>query len=85
MPALNFPTMSNSASKQLETYPSLVRITEKQACTAALVFMLFTWLLFSATAAILFLALLLPGHFGLSDLLRALGDLLPVDPVIYAT
>lgn len=77
--------MSNCASNQLEANLPLVRITEKHACRAALALMLFTWLVFSAAAAILFLALFLPGHLGLSDLLRALGDLLSADSLIYTT
>jgi hypothetical protein len=39
----------------------------------------------NATSAILLAALFFPGHLGLSDLLRAIGELLPIDPVGYTT
>jgi len=47
--------------------------------------LLFAWFVFSAATAILLVALSLPRQGGLSALLQVLGDLLPSDPVIYAT
>jgi hypothetical protein len=45
--------------------------------------LLLVWVVFSA--AILVVALLLPGHLGLSDLLQTLGNLPPTDSPSFMT
>jgi hypothetical protein len=68
---------------QLET--KFVQSAEKPAYAGSLALLLLTWVAMNATSAILLAALFFPGHLGLSDLLRAIGELLPIDPVGYTT
>ena len=60
-------------------------IAEKPGYVVALGVLLVIWVLFSAATVFLLLALFLPDHAGLNATLRALGDLLPSNPVIYTT
>ncbi|HXO95419.1 MAG TPA: hypothetical protein VN857_02455 [Chthoniobacterales bacterium] len=74
----------NAIAKKETTLPFSSNV-EQQTCTALLGLLLFAWFVFNVTTAILLIALYLPGHAGLGDLLQALSHLLPADPVIYAT
>jgi hypothetical protein len=62
-----------------------IAITEKQSYAAALGMLLVVRFLLSVATAILLVALFLPDHAALSDLLRTLDDLPPTDPVGYTT
>jgi hypothetical protein len=83
MRAIIFPGMNNTVDHQPET--TFVRTTEEQDYSGPLAFLVMASLLLSATTAILIVALYLPGHLGLGDLLRVIGDLLPTDLVSYTT
>jgi hypothetical protein len=83
MRAIIFPAMNDNVDHQPETM--FVRTTEEHDYAGPLAFLLLASLVSSATTAILIVALYLPGHLGLGDLLRAIGDLLPTDPVSYTT
>ena len=75
--------MNNTVDHQPET--TFVRTTEEHDYAGPLAFLVMASLLLSATTAILIVALYLPGHLGLGDLLKAIGDFLPTDPVSYTT
>jgi hypothetical protein len=75
--------MSDTVDHQPET--TFVRATKEQNYAGPLVFLLLVSLLLSVTMAILIVALYVPGHSGLADWLRAIGDLLPIDLVSYTT
>jgi hypothetical protein len=83
MRAIIFPGMNDNVDHQPETM--FARTTEEHDYAGPLAFLLLASLVSSATTAILIVALYLPGHLGLGDLLRAIGDLLPTDPVSYTT
>jgi hypothetical protein len=83
MRAIIFPGMSDNVDHQPETM--FVRNTEEQNYAGPLAFLLLASLLLSVTMAILIVALYVPGHSGLADWLRAIGDLLPIDLVSYTT
>jgi hypothetical protein len=67
------------------THPSLGQTAEKPAYAVALACLLLVWAVLNVATAILVVALLIPGHLGLSDLLQALCKLLPTDRLIYTT
>ena len=75
--------MSDTVDHQPET--TFVRTAKERNYVGTLVFLLLVSLLLSVTMAILIIALYLPGHSGLGDWLRAIGDLLPTDLVSYTT
>jgi len=81
--ATHFSGMNRSLDYELQTHPSLGQTEKKPA--VALACLLLVWAVFSVATAILVAALLLPGHLGLSDLLQALGNLLPADAPMYTT
>jgi hypothetical protein len=83
MPALYFPIVSKT--DQIETNQSFARTVDIHVYAGLLAFLLLTWLALSVATAILWTALFLPGHLGLSGLLRAINDLLPTDPASYTT
>jgi len=83
--ATHFLGMNRSLDYELQTPPSLGQTEKKPAYAVALACLLLVWAVFSVATAILVAALLLPGHLGLSDLLQALGNLLPADASMYAT
>ena len=80
-----FSVMNRSLDYELQTHPSLGQTAEKPPYAVALACLLLVWAVLSVATAILVVALLLPGHLGLGDLLQALVNLLPADPLIYAT
>jgi hypothetical protein len=59
--------------------PSLGKTEAKPAWRVALDCLLVVWAVFAVAMAILVIAVFIPGHLGLSDLLQALGNLLPPD------
>jgi len=71
--------MNRSVDYELRSHPSLAKTEEKLGYTVALACLLLIWTVFSLATAILMIALLVPGHLGLSALLQALGNLLPAD------
>jgi hypothetical protein len=76
--------MNRSLDYELPTHLSLGQTAEKAAYAVALACLLLVWPVLSVATAILVVALLLPGHLGLSDLLQALGNLLPGrSPILY--
>ena len=77
--------MSNIIDHQLETNRSFARTAQKNTYAGPLGFLLLAWFAMSVAAVISLVALCLPGHLGLSELLRAIGDLLPTDPASYTT
>lgn len=77
--------MNRCLDYEVQTLPSLARSAEKPAWTMALVCLLLVWVVFTLGTAILVVALLLPGDLGLSDSLKALGNLLPADSLICMT
>ena len=74
-----------SKTNPFETNQSSVGTAENHVYAGPLAFLLLAWFALSAATAILLVALFLPGHLGLSDLLRSIDDLLPIDPASYAT
>ena len=76
---------SETIAELFQTHPSLGQIKDKPAYTVALVCLLSVWAIFSLATAIVVVAVLLPGHLGLSDWLQALGNLLPADFPICTT
>jgi len=58
---------------------SLGKTEAKPAWRVALDCLLVVWAVFAVAMAILVIAVFVPGHLGLSDLLQALGNLLPPD------
>jgi hypothetical protein len=83
MRAIIFPGMNDTVDHQPET--TFVRTTEEQYYAGPLAFLLLALLVSIAIMAVLIVALYLPGHSGLGDLLQAIGDLLPTDMVSYTT
>ena len=83
MRAIIFPGMNDTVDHQPET--TVVRTTEEQYYAGPLAFLLLALLVSIAIMAVLIVALYLPGHSGLGDLLQAIGDLLPTDMVSYTT
>jgi hypothetical protein len=59
--------------------PSLGKTEAKPAWKVALDCLLIVWAVISVAVAILVIALFVPGHLGLGDLLQALGNVLPPD------
>lgn len=55
---------------------SFGRMAVHQTYTVVLAVLLFAWFAFTVATIILWIALLIPGHAGLSDLLGALNGLL---------
>ena len=80
-----FSGMNRSLDYEFQTPPSFGQTEKKPAYAVALACLLLVWAVFSVATAILVAALLLPGHLGLSDLLQALGNLLPADASMYTT
>jgi hypothetical protein len=77
---------SETIAELLRTQPSPGQTKEKPFYTVALACLLLVWAVFSLATATFVVALVLPGHLGLSDLLQALGNLLPADlPSLYGT
>ena len=77
--------VNGSLDYELQRHPSPGQTEEKPVYTLALACLLLVWAVFSVATAIFVVALLLPGHLGLSDLLQALGNLLPADSPIFTT
>ena len=77
--------MNRLLDYQLPAHPWLGRTEAKPAYTVALACLLLAWAAFSLATAILTVALLVPGHFGLTALLQALGNLLPADFPMFTT
>lgn len=65
--------------------PSVGKTEAKPAWKDALECLLAVWAVLSMAMAILIIALIVPGHLGLSDLLQALGNLLPPDFPFFTT
>jgi hypothetical protein len=80
-----FPDMNRSLDYELQTRPSVSQTGEKPAHTVALACLLLVWAVFGATAVIFVVALLFPGHLGLSHLLQALGNLFSAGAPMYTT
>ena len=72
--------MNRSLDYKLGLQPVAVRNEAKPAYGVALACLLSIWAVFGLATMVLAVALLVPGHLGLSDLLQALGNLLPADP-----
>ena len=63
-----------------------VRNEANPAYGVALACLLLIWAVFGLITMVLAVALFVPGHLSLSDLLQALGNLLPADlPNLYGT
>jgi hypothetical protein len=77
--------MNRSLEYELQTHPPVSQAGEKSAHTVALACLLLVWTVFGVATVIFVVALLVPGHLGLSDLLQALGNLLPADAPMYTT
>jgi hypothetical protein len=77
--------MNRSLEYELQTHPPVSQAGEKPAHTVALACLLLVWTVFGVATVIFVVALLLPGHLGLSDLLQALGNLLAADAPMYTT
>ena len=83
--AMHFSGMNRSLDYELQRHPSLGQTEKKPAYAVALACLFLVWAVFSVATAILVAALLVPGHLGLSDMLQALGNLLPADAPMYTT
>jgi hypothetical protein len=77
--------VKNSACYQLQTKSLVFPIAGQPVYNTGLAILLLAWFVFSVATITFSVALFLPGHLGLGDLLRALGELLPADPVVYTT
>lgn len=77
--------MNRSLDCELQIRPSLGQAEQKPAYAVALACLLLAYALFSLTTAFLVVAVFIPGHLGLSNLLQALGHLLPSDAPISTT
>ena len=77
--------MNRSLAYESQTDPSRSQIEEKPAYRVALVCLLLVWVVFSAATVILAVALFVPGHLGLTGLLQALRELLPLEPPVFTT
>jgi hypothetical protein len=77
--------MNHSLDYELRTQQSLGQTAEKPAYTVAIACLLLVLGVYIIATAILVVALLVPGHLGLSDLLQTLSNLLPAGPLIYTT
>ena len=71
--------MKCSVDYELRPHSFVAQAEKNPAYTVALACLLLIWIVFSLATAILMIALLVPGHLGLSALLQALGNLLPAD------
>jgi hypothetical protein len=77
--------LSETTSELIRTDSSLGQIKEKPAYRIALVCLLSVWAAFCLATVILIIAMILPGHLGLSDWLQALSNLLPANFPISTT
>jgi hypothetical protein len=85
MRALYISGMNSALDYELQTHPSPRQTEERPVYPLALAGLLLVWVVFSTATAILVVALLLPGHLRLSDLLQTLGNLLPTDSPSFMT
>jgi hypothetical protein len=69
-----------------EASPSLAsgRSAENPAYRVAVTALLSVWAVVGLVTAVLVFALFVPGHLGLSDLLRALSNFFPTDFITYS-
>jgi hypothetical protein len=77
--------MNRCLGYELQTHSPRGRVEEHPAYIVALACLLLGWAIFSVATAILLAALFLPGHLGLMDLLKELGNLVPADAPMYTT
>jgi hypothetical protein len=73
------PTAVETVAELFYARPSVGETEAKAAWKVALECFLIVWAVFSVAMAILIIAVFVPGHLGLNDLLQALGNLLPPD------
>jgi hypothetical protein len=83
MRALYLSGMNSALDYELQRHPSPRQTEGRPVYPLVLAGLLLVWVVFSA--AILVVALLLPGHLGLSDLLQTLGNLPPTDSPSFMT
>jgi hypothetical protein len=72
-------TAAETVAELFHARPSLGKTGAKAAWKVALECFFIVWAVFSVATTILIIAAFVPGHLGLSDLLQALGNLLPPD------
>jgi hypothetical protein len=77
--------MNRSIDCELQIPPSLGQAEQKPAYAVPLACLLVAYAVFSLTTVFLVVVVFIPGHLGLSNLLQALGHLLPIDAPIYTT
>jgi hypothetical protein len=85
MRALYLSGMNSALDYELQRHPSPRQTEGRPVYPLVLAGLLLVWVVFSAATAILVVALLLPGHLGLSDLLQTLGNLPPTDSPSFMT
>jgi hypothetical protein len=66
--------MNPSVEYQSHKVPALKESEKKPAYMLGAAFLLALWAAFSAATVLLVVAVFVPGHLGLSDWLRVLGD-----------
>jgi hypothetical protein len=85
LPDTYFAGMNLSVDSQSATLPSLEATEEKPVYRLGLAGLLFLWAVFSVVTALVLAAIFVPGHLGLNDWLRVLGNLWPVDSPMFTT
>jgi hypothetical protein len=77
--AIKKATAAETVAELFPARQSVGKTEAKAAWKVALECFVIVWAVFSVAIAILIIAAYVPGHLGLSDLLQALGNLLPPD------
>jgi hypothetical protein len=77
--------MNLCVESESETLPTLQATEEKPVYRIGLAGLLFLWAVFSVITALVAVAILVPGHLGLNDWLRVLGNVWPGDGPILTT
>ncbi|MBV8214336.1 MAG: hypothetical protein JOZ08_14070 [Verrucomicrobia bacterium] len=77
--------MNLSVESVSRTVPSLQATEEKPVYRIGLAGLLLLWTVFCVVTALLVAAIFAPGHLGLDDWLRILGNLWPNDTPIITT
>ena len=77
--------MNLSIEYESPRLPSLKGTEEHPAYIIAVTCLISLWVVFSVITALVAVAVFVPGHLGLSDWLRVLGNLWPGDSPMFTT
>jgi hypothetical protein len=77
--------MNLSVEYQSHKVPALKEREKERAYILGPALLLVLWAVFSSVTILVVVAAFVPGHLGLSDWLRILGDLWPADSPMFTT